>query len=212
MQAKAIAPGYSPGRETIMSDEARWPDLPLDAWKGTCDTLHLWTQIVGKVRLASTPLVNHWWNVTLHVNSRGLVAPANSYRGRTFDVVFDFVDHPMRLSYLGEHSIKAIHRRVDYQLDSLACLLPHACSDFPRLPDVNFKRLIANTIYSDADPTAGTEILRLEVSSRIVFDERRLQALRGRNPHGQMSIVVMIVRENGKHAFVFLHKKRRSPV
>ena len=68
-----------------------WPAL--SAWSDTCETLHRWTQIVGKVRLASTPLVNHWWNVTLRVNSRGLVAPANIHAERSFDVAFDFVDH-----------------------------------------------------------------------------------------------------------------------
>lgn len=81
-----------------MAAEVDWPDLPFAAWSDTCDTLHLWTQIVGKVRLALTPLVNHWWNVTLHVNSRGLVAPAMPYADRTFDVVFDFVDHRLRIS------------------------------------------------------------------------------------------------------------------
>ena len=47
-----------------MSGNSLWPDLPLAAWSETCDTLHRWTQIVGKVRLALTPLINHWWNVT----------------------------------------------------------------------------------------------------------------------------------------------------
>ena len=61
-----------------MSERARrppaeaWPALPYGAWKETCTTLHLWTQIVGKVKLARTPLVNHWWNVTLFVTDRGL--------------------------------------------------------------------------------------------------------------------------------------------
>jgi len=76
-----------------MSVNSPWPDLPLSAWSDTCETLHRWTQVVGKMRLASTPLVNHWWNVTLRVNSRGLIAPANIHAGRTFDVVFDFIDH-----------------------------------------------------------------------------------------------------------------------
>ena len=49
-----------------------WPSLPLASWKDTCATLHMWTQIVGKVRLALTPLVNHFWNVPLYVSARGL--------------------------------------------------------------------------------------------------------------------------------------------
>ena len=72
-----------------MSGHALWPELPLSAWADTCETLHRWTQIVGKVRLKSTPLINHWWNVTYLVNSRGLVAPANAFAGGTFDVIFD---------------------------------------------------------------------------------------------------------------------------
>src|SRR5580692_13003573 len=71
----------------------QWPDLPLAAWSETCDTLQLWTQIVGKVRIALTPLVNHWWNATLHVTARGLTAPAMPSRGRSFDIVFDFLAH-----------------------------------------------------------------------------------------------------------------------
>ena len=57
--------------------------------------VQLWTQIVGKVRIALTPLVNHWWNATFFVTARGLVAPAMPYRGRTFDVIFDFATHRM---------------------------------------------------------------------------------------------------------------------
>jgi hypothetical protein len=81
-----------------MVDNEPWPDLPLEAWSETCDTLHLWTQIAGKVRMAATPLVNHWWNVTFFVTSRGLVAPSNYYGGRSFDMIFDFVDHEVRIA------------------------------------------------------------------------------------------------------------------
>src|SRR5208282_5766731 len=92
-----IWPRIEPSR-TIRSGHSLWPDLPLSAWSDSCETLHRWTQIAGKVRLATTPLVNHWWNVTLHVNSRGLVAPANSYAGGAFDIAFDFVDHRLRIA------------------------------------------------------------------------------------------------------------------
>jgi len=78
-----------------MSDNSQWPDLPLAAWSDTCDTLHLWTQIAGKVRIALTPLVNHWWNATLLVTARGLAAQAIPYAGGTFDIVFDFVNHQL---------------------------------------------------------------------------------------------------------------------
>jgi uncharacterized protein DUF5996 len=80
-----------------VSDTSSWPDLPLAAWSDTCETLHRWTQIVGKVRLALTPLVNHWWNVTLYLTSRGLTTSSIPYGGRSFDIVFDFIDHRLRI-------------------------------------------------------------------------------------------------------------------
>jgi Family of unknown function (DUF5996) len=76
---------------------ATWPDLPLAAWSETCETLHRWTQVVGKVRLAMTPLVNHWWNVTLYVTARGLTTSPIPHGARTFDVTFDFIDHALRI-------------------------------------------------------------------------------------------------------------------
>ena len=76
-----------------MTGNSLWPELPLSAWSDTCETLRRFTQIAGKTRLATTPLVNHWWNVTFLVNSRGLAAPANICAAGTFDIVFDFVDH-----------------------------------------------------------------------------------------------------------------------
>ena len=72
-----------------------WPDLPLEAWQDTYATLHMWTQIVGKVRLALTPRINHWWEVPLYVNARGLTTSAIPYDGRDFEVQFDFIDHKL---------------------------------------------------------------------------------------------------------------------
>lgn len=72
-----------------------WPSLPLEEWKDTCATLHMWTQIVGKVRLAQTPLVNHWWNVPLYVSARGLTTTAMPYGDRFFEMEFDFIDHEL---------------------------------------------------------------------------------------------------------------------
>ena len=70
-----------------------WPPLPLEQWEDTRATLHMWTQIVGKVRLEQTPLVNHWWNVPLYVSARGLTTTAMPYDERFFEMEFDFVDH-----------------------------------------------------------------------------------------------------------------------
>ena len=78
------------------ADQAEiWPALPYEEWKDTYETLHLWTQIVGKVRMGLTPFRNHWWHVTFYVTPRGLTTSAIPYQGGTFDVTFDFVEHQL---------------------------------------------------------------------------------------------------------------------
>lgn len=74
-----------------------WPELPLAAWQDTYATLHMWTQIVGKVRLALTPLINHWWEVPLYVNARGLTTSAIPYGDQIFEIQFDFIDHKLAI-------------------------------------------------------------------------------------------------------------------
>jgi hypothetical protein len=74
---------------------AAWPALPLDGWRATYDTLHLWSQIVGKTRLALAPMQNHWWQVALYVTSRGLGGAPLPLGHRTLDVDFDFIDHQL---------------------------------------------------------------------------------------------------------------------
>ena len=70
-----------------------WPPLPFSEWEATCDTLHMWMQIVGKTRKELTPLVNHWWNVTLYVTPRGLTTSTIPFGHEAFEVRFDFVAH-----------------------------------------------------------------------------------------------------------------------
>ena len=70
-----------------------WPELPLDAWQDTYATLHMWTQIVGKVRMALSPHVNHWWEVPLYVDARGLTTSAIPCDLGIFEVRFDFIEH-----------------------------------------------------------------------------------------------------------------------
>jgi len=72
-----------------------WPALPYGSWKDSCATLHLWTQIVGKIRLARTPWVNHSWHVTLYVTPRGLTTSPIPYAARAFQIDFDFIDHAL---------------------------------------------------------------------------------------------------------------------
>jgi hypothetical protein len=79
------------------SDAEAWPRLPLEAWSDTCATLHMWTQIVGKIRLTQSPWVNHSWHVTLYVTARGLTTSPIFYGSRTFDIDFDFIGHELTI-------------------------------------------------------------------------------------------------------------------
>jgi hypothetical protein len=83
-----------------MSDASEWPSIPYSQWRGTCETLHLWTQIVGKVRLALTPWVNHSWHATLYVTPRGLTTGVIPHE-RAFAIDFDFLDQALLIETVG---------------------------------------------------------------------------------------------------------------
>jgi hypothetical protein len=91
-----------------------WPALPWNEWKDTCETLHMWTQIVGKTRLACAPLENHWWEVPLYVSARGLTTSAVPYSDFIFDIEFDFIKQHLhiRKSSGEESSIPLFARSV----------------------------------------------------------------------------------------------------
>ncbi len=102
-----------------------WPALQFPEWEKTCDTLHLWTQIVGKTRLALAPLENHWWNVPLYVTPRGLNTSPIPLRHQTFAVDFDFIAHRLtvRTSEGNEYGIPLYPRSVaDFYGEYMACL------------------------------------------------------------------------------------------
>src|SRR5919106_5407195 len=80
---------------TTASQLAEWPSLPLESWRETYATLHLGTQIVGKIRLARSPWVNHSWHVTLYVTARGLTTSVIPYDSKTFHIDFDFLEHQL---------------------------------------------------------------------------------------------------------------------
>ena len=112
-----------------MSDRtSAWPELPVAQWVDTRDTLQLMTQVVGKVRLANTPLVNHWWNVVLYVSARGLTTGLIPYADKGFSIDFDFIDHQLVVSTTGGDRrtvalragpIADFHREVVGVLDEL---------------------------------------------------------------------------------------------
>lgn len=102
-----------------------WPALPLDEWRETYDTLHMWAQIVGKIRLELTPLVNHWWNVPLYVCARGLTTSAMPYGDRTLEIIFDLVDHDLLIeSSDGQRKAMGLIPRsvADFYRELMACL------------------------------------------------------------------------------------------
>ena len=131
-----------------------WPDLPLAAWSETCETLHRWTQIVGKVRMASTPLVNHWWNVTFYVTARGLTTLAVPHGARTFEVTFDFLEHRLRIE------------TSDGSSESIA-LVPMSVADFHAEVTGRLRRL-------DIDVHIWT--MPSEIENAVPFDEDRVHA------------------------------------
>ncbi len=138
-----------------MTDQPEcWPALPLDSWRETCATLHMWTQIVGKVRLGLTPLVNHWWNVPLYVSPRGLTTSNIPYGERSIEIRFDFVADKLVLE-CSDGLVKELPLR------------PMAVADFYR----EFKEMLRS---------AGVEVsiwrMPVEIPDPIPFDEDRVHA------------------------------------
>ncbi|HYM78279.1 MAG TPA: DUF5996 family protein [Candidatus Dormibacteraeota bacterium] len=131
-----------------------WPHLSLDSWKDTYATLHMWTQIVGKVRLSLTPLVNHWWNVPLYVTARGLTTARMPYGSRSFELWFDFRRHQL------------VCETSDGILRNLA-LAPRSVADFYQ----EFMSMLQS---------AGIEVkiwrMPVEIPNPIPFDQDRVHS------------------------------------
>jgi hypothetical protein len=132
-----------------------WPSLPFQAWKDTYATLHMWTQIVGKIRLIQTPWVNHSWHTTFYVTSRGLTTSPIPYRPLTFQIDFDFIDHQLLLQ-TSDGAVKTM------------ALVPRSVADFyeelfSKLAELNLPLKIhthpnevENPIEFDKDKTHAT--------------------------------------------------------
>src|ERR1700730_14553932 len=112
-------------KRASITKEQLWPELPLEAWQDTYATLHMWTQIVGKLRLVLSPRVNHWWEVPLYVNARGLTTSAIPYGDGDFEIQFDFIDHKLeiRTSWGSSKSLELKPRSVaDFYREFMAAL------------------------------------------------------------------------------------------
>lgn len=156
-----------------------WPDLTLKDWQPTRDTLHMWTQIVGKVRLGLTPLQNHWWNVPLYLQARGLTTSFIPYGPGGFEFIFDFIDH--QLVYLaqdGTRKTMALYPRSvsDFYREFMQLLsgLGIAVKIWPvpvEIPDpIPFDQDVAHAAY---DPEAVGRFWRILTAAQRVFEEFR---------------------------------------
>jgi len=156
-----------------------WPPLPGDQWKDTYATLHMWTQIVGKIRLALTPLVNHWWNVPLYVNGRSLTTSAIPYRNRPFELTFDFIDHQLVLHAsdgllktlpLASRSVAEFYRQVMDLMQSAG--IEVKIWRMPvEVPDpIPFDE---DRVHATYDPEAAQRFWRVLLSVQCVFEEFR---------------------------------------
>jgi len=158
---------------------AQWPELPLDGWRDTCATLHLWTQIVGKIRLSRTPWLNHSWHVTLYVTARGLSTSPIPDGTRSFEIEFDFVDHVLKIVTsdgatrqfaLSDHSVASFYRRV---MDDLAGLgITVAIDEMPNeLPQpIRFSQ---DTQHATYDAEAVQRFFKILSNTDRVFKQFR---------------------------------------
>jgi hypothetical protein len=156
-----------------------WPELNYADWKETCTTLHMWTQIVGKIRLSLTPWTNHSWHVTLYVTSRGLTTSPIPHGSDTFEIRFDFIDHQLRIlkSDGGQRSLELKPRSVaDFYKAVMAALdeldLAVKIDILPNeIPDpIPFDRDEQHRSY---DPEYANRFWRVLVQADRVFKEFR---------------------------------------
>ena len=159
----------------LPSRDQVWPELPYSAWKDTYATLHLWTQIVGKIRLSQTPWLNHSWHVVLYVTARGLTTSTIPYGSRTFQLDFDFIDHALKVS-TGEGSRREIglHPRsvADFYADVMASLaelgLALRINEMPNeIPDAT--RFSEDRLHAAYDRDYANRFWRILVQVERVF-------------------------------------------
>jgi hypothetical protein len=156
-----------------------WPALPYEAWQPTCFTLHMWTQIVGKVRLAQSPHVNHWWQVPLYVSPRGLTTTAIPHGDDNFECEFDFIDHVLairksdgssRTVKLAPKSVAVFHAEFMAALHALAMDV-HIWTMPVEIPNpVAFDKDAVNASY---DPAYVARFWRALQSADAVLKEFR---------------------------------------
>ncbi len=162
-----------------MSTSESWPPLPLHEWQDTYRTLHMWTQIVGKIRMALSPPLNHWWHVTLYVNSRGLTTGPVPYPPGIFEIQFDFQEHELNISTsegtrasrpLQAEPVAAFYTGLFDSLASLGIAAQIDVNPQEVADPVPFDRDTANRSY---DAQSAYRFWRILVSSAKVFEQFR---------------------------------------
>jgi hypothetical protein len=165
--------------QTARVSDATWPALPLDTWRDTYATLHMWTQVVGKVCLALTPRTNHFWNVAFHLTSCGLATPALIVGERALTLVFDFVTHRLILQCsdgrtetipLEPRSVAEFYRMVMEALHRMGVEV-HIWSMPVEIPDpIRFE---LDTIHRSYDRAQANAFWRTLVAMKPVFERFR---------------------------------------
>jgi Family of unknown function (DUF5996) len=165
-----------------------WPSLPLQEWEPTYHTLHLWTQIVGKIRLGLTPLVNHWWNVALYVNTRGLTTSPIPYQGHPFELQFNFLDHQLELRTsdrtearvaLAPKSVAAFYQEVMLMLRAVG--IEVRINPKPQeIPDPI--PLDQDETHAAYDPEYASRLWRILLSTDLVLHDFRARFLGKSSP------------------------------
>ena len=159
--------------------QGSWPELPLEAWQDTYATLHMWTQIVGKVRLKLSPRINHWWEVALYVNARGLTTSAIPYDGKIFEVRLDFIDHKlMILTSWGPSKTLPLKAQsvADFYAEFMSALrsLGIAVKIWTMPCEVpNPVRFTSDTRHASYDPEYAHRFWEILVSCEDIFQEFR---------------------------------------
>jgi hypothetical protein len=165
--------------KTHQSSPEQWPRLPLESWNDTCATLHMWTQILGKIRLVQSPWVNHAWHVTFYVTPRGLTTSSIPHGARTFQMDLDFIDHQLTIQSsdgrsgavpLQPQSVAAFYERVMGEMVRLD--LPVRIHRMPNevADPIRFDR---DEVHRAYDPEYANRFWRALVQVDRVFKEFR---------------------------------------
>ncbi len=158
-----------------LSRSADWPELPLGAWADTAATLHLWTQIVGKIRLAQTPWTNHSWHVPLYLTARGLTTSLIPYGGTAFEITFDFQEHRLvftrvdgteRILRLEARTVADFYREVFDHLEALDLNISIHTTPSEIADAVPFDQ---DSVHKSYDPEYAARFWRVLVQVERVF-------------------------------------------